>query len=162
MQRFTVSAGIALCAVMSGPAHPAAAQPGPAQPANSSTLLSSMRDRFRPLLIFAGSSDQRVQQQYRVLASNASGVQDRQVRIVLVTTTATPAQPPPPAGTVSATLQQQKALRSQFQVSPGSFTVILVGKDGGEKFRSTTPVSFATLTHIIDAMPMRQQEMQVH
>ncbi len=149
MQRLMVSVGFALCAVASGPA----------QSAQSSTLLHGMQDRFRPLLIFAGASDPRVGEQYRTLAANASGVQDRHIRIVLVTTTPTPAQPTPPSGTVAPTLQEQQLLRAQFHVPLNTFTVVLVGKDGGEKFRSATPVSFVTLSHVIDAMPMRQQEM---
>ncbi len=139
-----------------------AAVPALTLTAQGSTLLRDMQDSSRPLLIFAGPTDPQVAQQYRLLAANAAGVQDRQVRIVLVTTAPTPAQPLPPAGTVSPTLQQQAALRTQFHVAQNSFAVVLIGKDGGEKFRSSTPISFATLTHIIDAMPMRQQEVRAH
>jgi hypothetical protein len=41
----------------------------------------------------------------------------------------------------------------------GNFTVTLTGKDGGEKFRSQKPVTLAHLYTIIDAMPMRREEM---
>jgi len=41
-----------------------------------------------------------------------------------------------------------------------SFTFILVGRDGGEKYRSILPVSAATLFGQIDAMPMRRSEMK--
>ncbi len=138
------------------------AMPSLAQAPATSTLLSSMRDQTRPLLIFAGPSDPRVAQQYRDLATNAAGVQDRQIRLILATTAPTPSQPKPPSGTVAATQQEQQTLRTQFHIPADTFTVILIGKDGGEKFRSSTPVSFATLTHIIDAMPMRQQETRAH
>lgn len=40
------------------------------------------------------------------------------------------------------------------------FTVILVGKDGGDKLKSSTPVSLTKLYDTIDAMPMRQSEMK--
>ena len=41
-----------------------------------------------------------------------------------------------------------------------SFTFILIGKDGGEKFRSKDIVANKKLFSIIDAMPMRRQEMK--
>ena len=42
----------------------------------------------------------------------------------------------------------------------GDFSIILIGKDGGEKFRSTTPVNTKKLYSIIDVMPMRKEEMK--
>ncbi len=42
------------------------------------------------------------------------------------------------------------------------FTLILVGRDGGEKFRCYKPVSAAAIFNIVDAMPMRIQEMKNH
>ena len=38
------------------------------------------------------------------------------------------------------------------------FTAILVGKDGGEKLRRRGVLDVNTLSHTIDAMPMRQHE----
>ena len=51
------------------------------------------------------------------------------------------------------------ALRRRFDVVSG-FTALLIGKDGGEKLRSDTPVGPADLFPLIDTMPMRQQEMR--
>jgi hypothetical protein len=38
------------------------------------------------------------------------------------------------------------------------FVVVLVGKDGGEKFRTKKPISVLKLDDLVDAMPMRRQE----
>jgi hypothetical protein len=38
--------------------------------------------------------------------------------------------------------------------------VILIGKDGGEKLNSRTPVSVNQLEKLIDSMPMHKHEMQ--
>lgn len=43
--------------------------------------------------------------------------------------------------------------------SRGPFLVLLFGKDGGEKLRSSQPVSAEDLFGLIDGMPMRRQEM---
>ena len=53
-----------------------------------------------------------------------------------------------------------QALRRRFDLAPGVFQVLLIGKDGGEKLRSATPVDAGTLFPLIDAMPMRRSEMQ--
>ncbi len=41
-----------------------------------------------------------------------------------------------------------------------AFEAVLVGKDGGEKLRSADPIGPDRLFAIIDAMPMRRQEMR--
>jgi hypothetical protein len=55
---------------------------------------------------------------------------------------------------------QVLSLKKRLSVSPGEFTIILVGKDGGEKFRQNRIVKLKEIFQIIDAMPMRQQEMK--
>ena len=44
--------------------------------------------------------------------------------------------------------------------SDNSFTFILVGRDGGEKLRSSEVVSAEKLFGLIDAMPMRKDDMR--
>ena len=53
-----------------------------------------------------------------------------------------------------------EAIRKKFDVPPGLFTVILVGKDGGVKLRQNPEVKLKDIFALIDAMPMRQQEMR--
>ena len=43
-----------------------------------------------------------------------------------------------------------------------SFKVTLTGKDGGEKYSSTKILTLDKLYAIIDAMPMRKEEMSKH
>ena len=40
------------------------------------------------------------------------------------------------------------------------FEAVLVGKDGGEKLRTDTPITPERLFETVDAMPMRRQEMR--
>ncbi|MBA2616536.1 MAG: DUF4174 domain-containing protein [Rubrobacter sp.] len=56
--------------------------------------------------------------------------------------------------------EKSAAARSRFEVEDGAFTAVLVGKDGGEKFRSTEPVLPEKLFDLIDAMPMRRCEIR--
>jgi len=52
-------------------------------------------------------------------------------------------------------------LRQKFSAGQGSFLVILIGKDGGEKMRrQNQKVSLTEIFAVIDGMPMRQREMK--
>lgn len=57
-------------------------------------------------------------------------------------------------------VKEDSNLLSQFGVASNQFTIILIGKDGGEKFRSLKPETTETLFATIDAMPMRKSEMK--
>ncbi len=62
--------------------------------------------------------------------------------------------------TVSVIMREQDPSAFRKLKPSGVFTFILIGKDGGEKYRSRDPVTLKTLYAIIDAMPMRQDEMR--
>jgi hypothetical protein len=51
-------------------------------------------------------------------------------------------------------------LREKFSITPGTFTVMLIGKDGGVKLRREGGVELAEIFALIDTMPMRQREMR--
>ena len=57
-------------------------------------------------------------------------------------------------------LKEHESLFKKYKASGNKFTFILIGKDGGEKLRSTEPVSLENLYRTIDSMPMRQAEMK--
>ena len=56
--------------------------------------------------------------------------------------------------------QTAQSLRERFEVSPGQFTVILVGKDGGTKMNRNEETQLVDIFGLIDSMPMRQDEMR--
>jgi glycerate kinase len=51
-------------------------------------------------------------------------------------------------------------LRKRFSAKLDELTVVLVGKDGGEKLRRGNEVDMAEFFSLIDSMPMRQREMR--
>jgi len=53
---------------------------------------------------------------------------------------------------------EMNALRARFQIGQSEFAVVLVGKDGSEKFRTKKAISVLKLDEIVDAMPMGRQE----
>ncbi|SEC29385.1 DUF4174 domain-containing protein [Terriglobus roseus] len=124
-------------------------------------LLTALHHLARPVLIFAGAGDVRATEQYAALLKHADASHDRQVHVILVTASpiAHVEGGEDPATSV-ATPAEQEALRKRFHVKPDAFSVILVGKDGGEKMRSDKPIPWETLASTIDAMPMRQTEIR--
>jgi hypothetical protein len=117
--------------------------------------LAGLRGNSRILLIFApGPNDPQLQIQLRRLNDNAAAVTDRDLVPVAV-----PYKSPSPTP-AAFTDDEALAARRRFQVDPGNFTVILIGKDGGEKLRSGKPLSINQLLDAIDSMPMRKEEMR--
>lgn len=62
-------------------------------------------------------------------------------------------------GEAPVSLEETAGLREAFDVPEGGFALVLVGKDGGEKFRAHEPVRAREVFDLIDAMPMRRREM---
>lgn len=98
----------------------------------------------RLLLVFAPSvSEPRYEEQRRLLEGHEAGLEDRGLLFIPVFEGESEADAP----------------RERYGVSYGRFEAVLVGKDGGEKFRSAEPVTPEELFELIDAMPMRRREM---
>jgi hypothetical protein len=55
--------------------------------------------------------------------------------------------------------QNAQSLREKFEVRPGGFTVILIGKDGGIKLNNQKQTRIEDIFGLIDSMPMRREEM---
>jgi hypothetical protein len=124
--------------------------------------MASLKGHNRVLLIFSATSGTHnfAHQQY-LLKNQASELADRDIILIPVLHRWTPvdadlrqSQAPFTSGT------EQKRLRSRYHIQPDEFTVILLGKDGGEKLRSHIPVTIEELSNTIDSMPMRQQELR--
>jgi len=101
--------------------------------------LEDHRWTHRPIIVFANPTDPRLEQQMERFDLAGPELKDRD-NILIVDTA------------------EGSALRDRFR--PGTFTIILVGKDGGEKFRRDGLVDPDELNALIDTMPMRRQEMR--
>ena len=127
----------------------------PVQPAT----FKAMRDCFRPVLVFAPTAkDPSFVAQHAMLEQYADEMTDRNLLYVPVLEQPKQFQKPLDAPFVMLNHAELNSLRTRFQVDPAGFTIILVGKDGGEKFRSRKPVSVLKLDTLVDSMPMGQQE----
>ncbi|MEL6768351.1 MAG: DUF4174 domain-containing protein [Pseudomonadota bacterium] len=112
---------------------------GPVPAAELDAGLSAYRWEARPILIFAEADDPRLAEQLEQFRAAAAALQERD-NVVIVGT------------------GEDTALARRFQ--PEGFTVILVGKDGGEKLRENRVVRAEELNVLIDGMPMRRREIR--
>ncbi|SNT39521.1 protein of unknown function [Granulicella rosea] len=143
---------------------PVAARPMPAQTTGVDSskpfTLDSMKSYYRPILVFAPSATPDFIQQLKLLEGHGSEVTERDVVILPL-----PAKGGFFTGTHfnkaeagHMTASEAAHAREQFHIEPTGLTVLLLGKDGEEKFRSQTPVTWDRLRELIDSMPMRQEE----
>jgi hypothetical protein len=128
--------------------------------------LASLRDRYRPVIVFAPSPIEPFIQQVRILVHGRHEARERDIVLVLLPLNewdgswSQGLDNPGELRVGEMSAAEQAAVRRRFHVHPNDFTVILIGKDGGEKLRSHQPLSLDTLRSTIDAMPMRQDEMK--
>ncbi len=105
--------------------------------------LVSYQGKTRLLVVLAASdADPELKEQRRFYTSEKEGNRERDLIIVEALD-----------GT-----DLGRTLRRRFVVPAGEFRAIPVGKDGGAKLRSASPIPSDKLFAEIDAMPMRQDE----
>jgi hypothetical protein len=120
--------------------------------------LADLRWSKRILLVFAAPDDPMLDEQTKLLSAlPRDDIAGRDLLVLLV----------PPDGTTSTLFGTPERslpsapLRAAYDVANGSsFTALLLGKDGGSKWRENRPARAAELFELIDAMPMRRQEMR--
>lgn len=106
--------------------------------------LEELRWKNRVLLIYApAGSERQLALQEQSLRTHEAELKERDVAQIILREPA-----------------EDRKTADRFKLAEAGFTVLLIGKDGGEKLRSHDVVSPAMLCDLIDSMPMRQQEMR--
>ena len=118
--------------------------------------LDDFRWKNRLIVISAPSSDDRwLQEQQGLLAGQDEGIAERDLRLIVLFE-----QGPGRIDGSPLSEKSVKEVKTRFGISMETFSVLLIGKDGGVKLRSSEPVSAERFYSLIDAMPMRQREMR--
>lgn len=136
-----------LCLFLWGLTFAAIIQPEPPESSIEKTL-KSRQWQNRIVLIYGLTAEQAAfAQQKQLLASEAAGVDERDIVVI----DAIESQ-------LSAT--DRLYLQTELGLPTGRFGVVLIGKDGGVKLRQAAPIRPQTLFATIDGMSMRQREMR--
>jgi len=110
----------------------------------------------RLFIVFADTDSSNLyKKQIKELRDHEDGLQDRDLKILhlFIDDQSHSGVTPLPEETVGTLYQT-------YDIAKGDFVVILIGKDGTEKLRARSPLPTDKLFSVIDAMPMRQREMQ--
>ena len=121
----------------------------------SSAELGDYLWQGRPLLVFAPTeNDPRLVETMRRIEASQCDFADREMVLGRIVTDGTSTLD----GDIVDTNQAQR-LRSAFGIGADSFSVVLIGKDGGEKLRVNDIPDLQVIYAVIDGMPMRGREM---
>lgn len=124
--------------------------------AQNGSVLDQYRWKNRVLLLFADTEESAIYKgQLQEFENEKLGMNDRDLLVIKVL----PQKATTPEGKV---LGEEVALelRKKYQIHNTGYTVVLIGKDGGQKLNQNNLLSTEKLFGIIDQMPMRRQEMR--
>lgn len=117
--------------------------------------LSDYLWQSRPLLVFSPTgNDPRLVETMRRIDASRCDFADRDMVLGRIVADGTSTLD----GNVVDTEQSQR-LRSEFGIGATGFSVVLIGKDGGEKLRVNDIPELSAIYAVIDGMPMRGNEM---
>ena len=107
-------------------------------------MMMSFADQPRKVLVFYNNEGkQQWESQMDVLKAAQSGIKERDINVE----------------SISFSPQNESKWKKWKVEGSDTFTFILVGRDGGEKLRSSEVVKTDKLFGLIDAMPMRKNEV---
>ena len=103
----------------------------------------SQANHRRVLLFAPTAKNPHLLKQQTILQSNEAGMKERDLLVSSIIYS-----------------PDKKSSFDRYNVSATAFTLILIGKDGTEKMRRSSPVFLDELYQLIDGMPMRKIEMK--
>jgi hypothetical protein len=119
----------------------------------------NVRARFGDCFSASGD-DLRLRRQVEMLDTAADDMMDRFVLFTPIVPDGKRVSTPADSPYTVLSSKEMAAVRAQFHISAGEFTVLLLDEDGTVKLRSPSPVNADRLNALIDKLPGRQAEMQ--
>ncbi|WP_264039388.1 DUF4174 domain-containing protein [Mycolicibacterium hodleri] len=117
--------------------------------------LSDYRWQSRPLLVFAPTaSDPRLLETLNRVDATRCDFTGRDMVLGVVV-----AEGDSTLDGHAVDADEARRLRTQFAIGDDTFSVVLIGKDGGEKMRVDEVPDLQAIYAVVDGMPMRSREM---
>ncbi|WP_232076216.1 DUF4174 domain-containing protein [Mycobacterium gallinarum] len=120
--------------------------------------LGDYRWERRPLLVFAPTdSDPRVVETLGRIEASRCDFVSRDMVLGLVVTEGNST-----LDGQAINADESQRLRDRHAIGENAFSVVLIGKDGGEKLRVNEVPDLSVIFAVIDGMPMRSREMNAN
>lgn len=124
--------------------------------AQESDILKNYRWKNRILIIFSPSNNADIYiNQISALNEAKKGVKDREIVILSIFE-----KKGLSSDNQYFNSEVCEKLRKEFGIKSEAFSTLLIGKDGGEKYRKNAIFTVTELFTLIDAMPMRKAELK--
>ncbi|WKK74749.1 DUF4174 domain-containing protein [Marivirga salinae] len=121
------------------------------------TSLDDFRWKNRLLIIYsANQKSSLLEEQLAKISYKKEGYLDRDLKVIILKNQKVEIW----NSTKNHNLQFNKIIKELNIDENKTYQNLLIGKDGGVKLRSNSPISNEKLFKTIDAMPMRQREMK--
>lgn len=118
-------------------------------------LLKPYHWENRILIVFSLSQESsKYQQQIKIFKKDEPAIEERELVVFKIFENDGEAP-----GNKQLSQQEVESLRDHFKITE-DYKMLLVGKDGSVKEAYSKTVAMEEINAVIDAMPMRQQEMQ--
>ena len=116
--------------------------------------IASLRWEKRIVIVLSSDRNGLLSEQRRSLLADEAALADRDlVAFAVVGDQILPIYGEAPKG------ETADGLRDRYDVAAATaFSALLIGKDGGVKWRGSKPIGLAELNGLIDAMPMRRSD----
>jgi hypothetical protein len=112
--------------------------------------------RKRVLLVLAPNAENELyKQQLRAIKRDKKDFEDRDLIVISLFVASGLDE-----NNKTISIEKVSALRKKYKISDTEFRAILIGKDGGKKESREKPFDNPQLFKIIDAMPMRKDEIK--
>ncbi len=105
--------------------------------------LDAYRGKARPVIVFGEEANPDFRQQLDIFNRASKGFRERDIVLLPVSNRG-----------------GRQDLRSLYRVEPEDFQVMLIGKDGGIKFRKQGLVKPEEIFRVADSLPMRREEIK--
>ena len=111
-------------------------------------MLDLRNFEWKNRVLVIGGSESKFQNQFDYLKVNKNEFTDRDMVVILINKD----------GSKISYYASTSSIRKRFNFE--DFRLLLIGKDGGVKYRTNEPVKINKIFELIDKMPMRVQEIK--
>jgi len=124
----------------------------------NNSMLDLRKFEWKNRVLVIGGSESKFQNQFDYLKVNKNEFTDRDMVVILINKDGSKISYDGLKNFKNLDYASTSSIRKRFNFE--DFRLLLIGKDGGVKYRTNEPVKINKIFELIDKMPMRVQEIK--